>query len=208
MADYRVAHLRERAYAAHAQSLSVLEKDAGESTQHLAKRREKADSALKRDLALLDTRFSEAWKALIVAGTAPQYRANASAFGDCTFGGRVPRGEILGGSVPESFNGIDIQHAVLDTYDKLRLVGVPVAHIPGLGGLEIEADPSNKRFNAKVEHDLPECNGEEFEVIGYQVMIDDEGSTLRFSVRVWWKSKVIQHAEDDRFSLGCVQGPD
>lgn len=206
MVDDQIACLRERAHAAHAQSLSVLEKDAGEATRNLAKGREKADSVLKRDLALLDTRFSEAWKALIVAGTAPQSRAKASAFGDCTFGGRVPRGEILGGSAPESFNGIDIQHAVLDTYEKLRLVGVPVAYIHGLGGLEIEPDAANKRFNAKVEHDLPECKGEDFEVIGYQMMIDDEGSTLRFSVRVWWKSKVIQNAEDDRFSLGHEPG--
>ena len=75
-----------------------------------------------------------------------------------------------------------------------------------LTAAEIEPDAANKRFNAKVEHDLPECKGEDFEVIGYQMMIDDEGSTLRFSVRVWWKSKVIQNAEDDRFSLGHEPG--
>lgn len=190
-ADDRNSRLRERVYAEHSRTLSLLDKDASDIAQDVGDRRRQADEILSRELALLATQFCEAWKLLIVAGTSPQYKAEPAAFGVCTFGGRVPRGEILGGSAPDSFDGIDIQHAVLDTYEKLRLVGVPVVHIPGIGGLETGkvTDASHDRFNAKVEHDLPDCSKEAFEVIGYQMMIHDEGQTLRFSVSVWWRSK-------------------
>lgn len=191
----RTDRLRERAFADHARTVTTIESEERAAAQGFAARRAQAGQALQRELTLLDTRFSEAWKQMIAAGVAPQYRANPAATGKCTFGGRVPHGDAHDGSMPENFAGIDLSGAVRDTYEKIRAAGVPVAHVPGLGGIGLDvADPAHTRFNAQIAHDLPDCSAEDFEVQGYQVMIDNEGPAFRFSVTVWWRSRSIVEA--------------
>jgi hypothetical protein len=186
---------RESALADHRRVVASIDLDEAAAKQDFAARRAKAEQTLQRELALLDARFCDAWKQMIVAGTAPQYKASRAAYGRCTFGGRVSHGQSQGSDAPQSFAGIDIVGAVLDTYQTIRRVGVPVAHVQGIGGIQVDpVGPAHTRFNATVYHDLPDCSAEDFEVNGYQVMIDDEGRGFRFSVAVDWKSKSIVEA--------------